>query len=79
MWFWVGRADYPKWPDSKRFDPPSVERIVEHSQTKRCGDRTDHEAQGGNDIAVDLKLRGALKCREGPCPMLNQRSNFRRV
>jgi hypothetical protein len=40
---------------------------------------TVDEARGGNDIAVEVKLRGALRCREGPCPMLTQRSNFHRV
>jgi S1/P1 Nuclease len=40
---------------------------------------TVDDARGGNDIPVEVKLRGALKCREGPCPMLTQRSNFHRV
>ena len=37
------------------------------------------EARGGNDIAVELKMRGALSCRGGPCSMVTSRSNFHRV
>lgn len=37
------------------------------------------EARGGNDIAVELKMRGALSCRGGPCPVVTSRSNFHRA
>jgi hypothetical protein len=37
------------------------------------------EARGGNDIAVEVKMRGALTCRTGPCPIVASRSNFHRV
>ena len=37
------------------------------------------EGRGGNDIAVEIKTRGALSCRGGPCPIVSSRSNFHRA
>jgi len=37
------------------------------------------EAAGGNGISVEVKMRGALMCRGGPCSVINSRSNFHRV
>ena len=37
------------------------------------------EARGGNDIAVEVKMRGALSCKGGPCSIMTSRSNFHRV
>jgi hypothetical protein len=40
---------------------------------------TVSEARGGNDIPVEVRMRGALVCRNGPCQMVQSRSNFHRV
>lgn len=34
------------------------------------------EQKGGNGIGVELKMRGSLICREGPCPITSSHANF---
>jgi hypothetical protein len=34
------------------------------------------EQKGGNGISVELKMRGSLICREGPCPITSSHANF---
>ncbi|WP_316186559.1 MULTISPECIES: S1/P1 nuclease [unclassified Bradyrhizobium] len=34
------------------------------------------EQKGGNGISVELKMRGSLICREGPCPIVTSHANF---
>ena len=37
------------------------------------------EARGGNDISVEVKMRGALSCKGAPCGVTNSRTNFHRA
>jgi hypothetical protein len=37
------------------------------------------EAKGGNLIKVEAKMRGALTCRGGPCPVTSAHTNFHAV
>ena len=34
------------------------------------------DQKGGNGISVEVKMRGALTCREGPCPITSAHTNF---
>ncbi|WP_428675371.1 S1/P1 nuclease [Reyranella sp.] len=35
--------------------------------------------RGGNDVAFEVRLAGAKKCRGGPCQITSYRSNLHRV
>jgi hypothetical protein len=37
---------------------------------------TVFDQKGGNGISVEVKMRGALTCREGPCPITSAHTNF---